>query len=78
MRIPVGYSELNAIELIWAKVKTEIAKKNTTFKIKDVQQLVNEALENVPPDYWKKVIAHTIKVEGSFRKIDIKSKTQTS
>ena len=77
-RIPVGHSELNAIELVWAKVKTEVAKKNTTFKIKDVQKLVNEALENVTPDYWQKVIHHTLKVEDSFRKIDFgKTKTPT-
>lgn len=63
---------------MWAKVKTEVAKKNTTFKIKDVQKLVNEALENVTPDYWQKVIHHTLKVEDSFRKIDFgKTKTPT-
>ena len=73
LRIPVGHSELNAIELIWAKVKTEVAKKNTTFKIKDVQKLVDEALSNVTPEYWQKVIGHTLKVEDSFRKIDFGS-----
>ena len=33
VRLPVGHSQLNAIELIWALVKTEVAKKNTTFKL---------------------------------------------
>ena len=37
LRLPVGHSELNAVKLIWAQVKTEVAKKNTTFKIADVQ-----------------------------------------
>ena len=27
LRLPVGHSELNPIELIWAKVKIEVAKK---------------------------------------------------
>ena len=70
LRLPVGHSELNAIELIWAQVKTEVARKNTTFKIADVQKLVNEALSNVSAENWKKVIDHTIKIENSFRKID--------
>ena len=32
VRLPVGHPELNAIELIWALVKTEVAKKNTCSK----------------------------------------------
>lgn len=70
LRLPVGHSELNAIELIWAQVKTEVAKKNTTFKIKDVKSLVTEALSNVSAANWRKAIKHTIKVEDAFRKVD--------
>ena len=66
----MGHSELNAIELIWAKAKTEVAEKSTTFKIKDVKYLVNEALKNVSANDWKKAIKHTIKVEDAFRKVD--------
>ena len=31
--LPVGHSEVNPIELIWAEVKSDVARKNTTFKI---------------------------------------------
>ena len=31
---------------------------------------LNEALNNVTPQNWEKVIIHTEKVEQSFRKID--------
>ena len=44
-------------------------KKNTTFKLKDVKELIN-ALNNVTPENWKKAISHTIKVEDAFRKTD--------
>ena len=70
LRPQVSHSELNAIDFIWAQVKTQVAKKNTTFKIKDVQNLVNEALNDVTPENWKNVIRHTLKVEDGFRKID--------
>ena len=74
LRLPVGHSELNAIELIWAQVKTEVAKKNTTFKLKDVKELMANALNNVTPENWKKAISHTIKVEDAFRKTDFSEK----
>ena len=77
LRLPVGHSELNAIELIWAQVKTEVAKKNTTFKIADVKNLVEQALDNVSSENWKKAILHTIKVEKSFHKIDFGDKART-
>ena len=41
----VGHSELNPIELIWTQVKSKMARKNTTFRIQDVQALVCEALK---------------------------------
>lgn len=70
LRLPVGHSELNAIELIWAQVKNEVARKNVTFKITDVKALMEEALENVNAGNWKKAIKHTEKVEAAFREID--------
>ena len=73
-RLPIGHSELNAIELIWAQVKTEVAKKNTTFKLKDVKELMENALKNVTPENWKKAISHTIRVEDAFRKTDFSEK----
>ena len=70
LRLPIGHSELNPIELIWAQVKNEVARKNRDFNITGVQKLVEEALGNVTAGNWKKVIAHTHKVEAAFRRID--------
>ena len=57
VRLPVGPSELYAIELIWALVKTEVAKKNNTFKISDVLNLTNEELNNSPhTKNWKTIL----------------------
>jgi hypothetical protein len=40
LRTPVRHCELNPIELIWAHVKGSVAENNTTFRLKDVKELV--------------------------------------
>ena len=47
-----------------------MARKNTTFKIKNVQALVCEALKNVTKENWGKAIQHVIKVEDAFWEVD--------
>ena len=74
LRLPVGHSELNPIELIWALVKTDAAKKNTTFKIADVKQLVEQSLSSVNRENWRKAVDHTKKVEKAFSDIDFGEK----
>jgi transposase len=39
IRLPPCHPDLNPIEKIWRIVKTRIAAKNVTFKLRDVQQL---------------------------------------
>jgi len=70
LRTPPRLCELNAIELIWARVKYHIADKNTTFKLKDVQALVQEALQLVTPEMWAAAIGHTEEIEQKYRKVD--------
>ena len=40
LRTPVRHCELNPIELIWVQVKGFVAENNTTFRLKDVKELV--------------------------------------
>ena len=47
LRTPVRHSELNPIELIWAQVKGFVAKNNTTFRLKDVKELVYAAFGKI-------------------------------
>ena len=70
LRLPVGHSELNPIELIWAKVKNEVARSNIRFTIKSVRELVEKGLTNVTARDWQCAIRHTEKVEAAFRKVD--------
>ena len=66
----VAHSELNPIELIWAQIKGYVAANNTTFKIKDVKKLAEEAFTKVTDRNWMQAVKHTLKVENLFRKKD--------
>ena len=77
LRLPVAHSELNAIELIWAQVKREVARNNTTFKMKDVKTHMEKAMANVKPAQWKKAMNQVIKVENEYWKTDFLDKLVT-
>ena len=70
LRLPPYHSHLNPIELVWAKVKGEVAAKNTSFKMKDVEVLLNNALDCVDKEYWRKCCLHTLKEEEIYWKRD--------
>ena len=70
LRLPVGHCELNPIELIWAQIKGEIATKNTTFRLKDVQTLTSNAIENVTSENWREACEHVLQVEKNYWKSD--------
>ena len=69
-RLLVGHSEFNAIGLIWAQAKNEVATKNIKFNLTSVKELITNALAHVTPDNWRNAIAHAKKVEDAFRKHD--------
>lgn len=66
LRLPPYHCELNTIKLAWSKVKGYVKNKNTTFKLKDVKQLLIEGIETVTAEYWRNVEAHTMKKKGKF------------
>lgn len=58
IRLPPYHCQYNPIELIWAQVKGEIAAKNNTFKMADVEKILNEAIDHVTTEDWKKCVRH--------------------
>lgn len=54
VHLPPYHCQYNSTELIFAQVKGEIAKNNTTFKFGDVEKLLHNALDSVSVDDWKK------------------------
>lgn len=70
LRLPPYHCELNPIELVWAQVKGEVARKNTSYKLQDVEKHMRKAMENVTSDNWKNCVKHTMKEEEKMWKLD--------
>ena len=77
LRLPIGHSELNPIEMIWAQIKGSVASKNVTFKMKDVKELVNEAISDITAAKWRKCEHYSMKVEDEFWKLDFGNRKPT-
>lgn len=63
VRLPPYHCQYNPIELIWAKVKRDVAENNKTFKLSDVETLVREALGRVTKEDWQSRIKHAEKLQ---------------
>jgi transposase len=70
LRLPPYHSHLNPIELVWAKVKGNVAAENKTFKLCDVKELTCAALSNIDKYYWAKCEDHVLQEEENYWKND--------
>ena len=61
IRLPPYHCHYNAIELIWAQIKSYVAKENTSspFTAVKVMELLKKACEKVTPEDWAKVVEKT-------------------
>lgn len=64
VKLPPCHCQYNPIELIWAKVEGEVAEKNNTFKISDVEKLLHDALDRVTKEDWITRVKHTENLEN--------------
>ncbi|KAJ8914626.1 hypothetical protein NQ315_015363 [Exocentrus adspersus] len=70
LRLPPYHCELNPIELVWAQVKGDVARNNTSFKLSDVKILLENSLERVTADKWQRCIHHVHKQEEKMWELD--------
>jgi hypothetical protein len=66
LRLPPYHPDLNPVEKIWGIVKTRIAAKNVTFKLRDVQQLAEQNFASVTMDEWTAICRHVKAVEEEY------------
>ena len=64
IRLPCYHCQYNPIELVWAQVKREVAKKDSTFTLTDVDRLMSEELYNVTQAQWASGVRHAGKHQG--------------
>ncbi len=58
VRLPPYHCQYNPIELLWAQIKKDVANRNNTFKIADVELLCEEAIQRVDVETWAKSVRH--------------------
>jgi len=63
VRLPSYHCQYNPIEMIWAQIKGEVAKKNHFFKIAVVEVLINNAIDAVTKENWAKCSEHCAKIQ---------------
>lgn len=62
LRLPPYHCEFNPIELVWARAKTAVAKKNLQYKLKFAMNVMKEEALKCDAKYWEKLHKHIIKV----------------
>ncbi|KAL4090822.1 hypothetical protein QTP88_025592 [Uroleucon formosanum] len=73
VRLPPYHCQYNPIELIWAQFKGRVAEKNSTFKIADVEALVNKEIDAITADDWAQCGEHCAKPqEDDFHKAGLR------
>lgn len=66
LRLPPYHAHLNPIELVWAKVKGQVAEQNRTFKMCDVEVLTRESFSMIDMQFWKKCVEHVLREEDEY------------
>lgn len=70
LRLPPYHCELNPIELIWADIKSYVARHNTTFKFSDLKGLLSDAIAQVNNIKWANCVVHIKKIEEKMIGVD--------
>ena len=55
LRLPPYHCNLNLIELVWAKVKGQVAANNKTFKMAETKQLTIDAIKEIGKDFFSEI-----------------------
>jgi transposase len=66
LRLPPYHPELNPIELIWAEVKSHIARNNVSFATKDVKDICEQKLSEMGQEDWAFKCRHVKKIEEEY------------
>ena len=66
LRLPPYHCDLNPIELLWGIIKNDVASKNSTFKLADMRNLTEQAIQDIPLETIKSTFEHTRKIEETY------------
>lgn len=66
LRLPPYHPDLNPIELVWAKIKHDVATRNVTFKFNDVVEITKDEFAKYSVNQWQQCCSHVIKIEETY------------
>lgn len=70
LRLPPYHPDLNPIEMIWCCLKQKVGKRNVSFSMTAIQQMVKEVCENITRDNWLSRVNHVKKNEQIYRDME--------
>jgi len=63
VRLPPYHCEFNPIELVWARAKAGVAKRNVQYNLKEAMEIMRVETEACDAAYWTKLEQHAMKEE---------------
>lgn len=66
LRLPPYHADFNPIEMIWANVKRKVGTRNFTFKMKDILELTEAAIDSVTAEDWRNCCRHVRTIEDRY------------
>lgn len=61
IRLPPYHCHYNPIEMVRSNLKAYVKERNKTFKLKDVKELLIDAVKQFTPELWSKYVQHVKK-----------------
>lgn len=71
IRLPPGHPELNAIELVWGRMKSVVRSSLRRFSMSELLERVEEARQVVTPSLWASYVRKTHQEEEGYWAFDV-------
>ena len=66
---PVAHPELNPIEIFWSKMKNDMAKTNTTFRLSHAEDITRSVVASMAPEEFSRYVEHVQIEEEKFKSL---------
>lgn len=66
LQLPPYHCDLKPIEFAWAYIKNDVALHNVSYKIKEIEQLLNVNINKTQGENWKQFVEHVKKLEDKL------------
>ena len=71
LRLPIRHCSLNPVEIAWSGLKDYVRKKNTSFTMNNIYELVAEFIAGFDDKTAQGAIRHVKQVEATYKRVII-------